>query len=72
MVIPPPSFILNTGAYFDRAESDFAPLGRGLGETKHFLIEHNAQICVGECKSGSKGYGNPYNTFCLTDNLFNN
>ena len=66
-VSPPSLNILNTAAYFDRAESEFAPIGiGGLEETKHFLIEHNAQICIDECKPRKKGYGsNPYNKYVL-------
>jgi len=67
---PPSSAILNTAAYFDKAESEFAPLAIGLEESKNFLIEHNAQICIGECKKPKGGRGpNPYNTYILAYGL---
>jgi hypothetical protein len=40
----------NTALYFDKPESEFESLARGFEETKRFLIDNNAQICIGRCE----------------------
>jgi len=59
----------DTASYFDRAERDFESLATGLEDTKRFLIENNAQICVGECIKPKRAFrygSNNYTKFIIS------